>query len=163
MDKESFLFNDKLENVNSKFVKNGWVTIYDSSSDNNDSSLIYCCLIDKQKKEESFENHSWHLHIGSEGKPSIWGDNTYTTNAEEGIEPFLVHREFSLTDRYDSYFEVSEEFILYFNLYEKGDNKENRKYYFVDDIGNLDEVLIIEPKKIRLKLKYLKEYITPVG
>lgn len=160
MNKETFLFDDKLEDVNSKFTKNGWVTIYGSSSDSTESSLIYCSLIDKQKKEEAFKNHSWHLHVGSEGKPSVWGDNTYTTNAEEGIEPFLVQRNFSLADRYESYFDVSEEFVLYFNLYEKGENKENRKFYFVDDIGNLDEVLIIEPKRIRVKLKYLKEYIT---
>ncbi|TAJ09057.1 hypothetical protein DMA11_20815 [Marinilabiliaceae bacterium JC017] len=160
MKKESFLFEDKLKDINSKFTKDGWVTIYDSSSNENESSLIYCCLVDKDKKEESEKNNSWHFHIGSEGKPSVWGDNSYTSNAETGIEPFLVQRNFSLSDRYESFFDVSEEFILYFNLYEKGDNKQNRKYYYIDDLGNLDEVLIFEPKRIRVKLKYLKEYIT---
>jgi hypothetical protein len=160
MNKDSFLFEDKFKDINSKFTKNGWVTIYDSSSNSKESSLIYCCLIDKEKKEEAFKNHSWHLHIGSEGKPSVWGDYTYTTNAEEGIEPFLVQRNFSLADGYEGFFDISEEFVLYFNLYEKGESKESRKFYYIDELGNLDEVLIFEPKKIRVKLKYLKEYIT---
>ncbi|TAJ10440.1 hypothetical protein DMA11_19035 [Marinilabiliaceae bacterium JC017] len=160
MNKESFLFKDKLEDIDARFVKNGWVTIYESSSDSKDSALIYCCLIDKSKREEALKNHSWHLHIGSEGRPSIWGDNTYTANAEEGIEPFLVQRSFNLAEGYESFFDVSEEFVFYFNLYEKAESKQSRKYYYVDELGNLDEVLIFEPNKIRIKLKYLIEYIT---
>lgn len=160
MNKETLLFEDKLKDISSKFTKNGWITIYQSNSKNEESSLIYCCLIDKQKRKEDSENHSWYLHIGSEGKPSIWGDNTYTTNAEKGIEPFLVQRNFNLSDGPQSYFDITEEFVLYFNLYEKGENKENRKFYYVDELGDLDEVIIFEPKLIRVKLKYLKEYIT---
>ncbi|TVZ47450.1 hypothetical protein [Olleya sp. Hel_I_94] len=160
MNKETLLFEDKLKDISSKFTKNGWITIYQSNSKNEESSLIYCCLIDRQKRKEDSENHSWYLHIGSEGKPSIWGDNTYTTNAEKGIEPFLVQRNFNLSDGPQSYFDITEEFVLYFNLYEKGENKENRKFYYVDELGDLDEVIIFEPKLIRVKLKYLKEYIT---
>lgn len=50
--------------------------------------------------------------------------------------------------------------MLYFKLYEKLETKQNRKYYFIDDLGESDEVIIVEPKKIKIKLKYLKEYLS---
>jgi hypothetical protein len=98
--------------------------------------------------------------MGSEGKPSVNGDNTYKTNDEEGLEPFLLYKIFSLQDSSIKYIDVAEEFVLYFRLYEKGNDKQNRTFYYVSDYGELDEVLIIEPKFIKVKIKYLREYIT---
>ncbi len=101
--------------------------------------------------------------MGNEGKPTIYGDNTYKSNDREGIEPFIFYRSFPLLEKDETYFDVSEEFVFYFNLYEKAENKQNRKYYYTDEVGNLDEVIIIEPKSIKIRLKYLKEYITIRG
>jgi hypothetical protein len=98
--------------------------------------------------------------MGSEGKPSVYGDNTYKTNDEEGLEPFLFYKSFSLQETSIKYIDVAEEFVLYFRLYEKGNNKQNRTFYYVSDYGELDEVIIIEPKLIKIKIKYLREYIT---
>lgn len=161
MEKEYFLLADKIKEIENRFIHNGWLLAYESSSKSeNDQSGIYCCLIDQKLREVYNVNHSWPLTIGSEGKPSVYGDNTYKTYDNEGIEPFLFSRSFTFVDGYDSYFDVSEEFILYFKLYEKVENKQKRKYYFIDEVGNLDEVIIIEPQSIKVKLKYIKEYIT---
>lgn len=162
MEKDYFLLEDKKREIESNFlIKNGWLKIYEEGSkDFDDSAGIYCCLISSDKLDEYNEDHSWPLLMGSEGKPSVYGDNTYKTNDEEGLEPFLFYKSFSLQEASIKYIDVAEEFILYFRLYEKGNDKQNRTFYYVNDYGELDEVLTIEPKLIKVKIKYLREYIT---
>lgn len=168
MDKETFLLRDRIKQIEASFIKDGWVTIYDGyDSCKDDQTLIYCCLVDSTRIKKYKLDSDWVIQIGSEGKPSIFESykngksvTTYETFSDKGIEPFLFSKHISFNGGYDSYVDISEEFVLYFRLYEKLENKQNRKYYFIDELGELDEVIIVEPKKIRVKLKYLKEYIS---
>ncbi|MBD0350793.1 MAG: hypothetical protein ICV65_06540, partial [Flavisolibacter sp.] len=168
MDKDTFLLRDRIKQIESSFIKDGWVTIYDGyDSNKDDQTLIFCCLVDSVRIKKYRLDSDWVIQIGSEGKPSIFESykngkpvTTYQTFSDKGIEPFLFSKHFNFNDGYDSYVDISEEFILYFRLYEKVQDKQNRKFYFIDELGELDEVIIIEPKKIRVKLKYLKEYIS---
>lgn len=162
MEKNYFLLEDKKKEIESKFlIKNGWLKIYEDDSKNfDDTAGVYCCLISNDKVEKYSEDYNWPLSLGREGKPSVYGDNTYKTNNEEGLEPFLFYKSFSLQETSIKYIDVAEEFVLYFRLYEKGNDKQNRTFYYVSDYGELDEVLIIEPKLIKVKIKYLREYIT---
>jgi hypothetical protein len=162
MEKDYFLLEDKKKEIESKFsIKNGWLKIYENDIKNfDDSTEIYCCLISNDKVEKYSKDYNWPLSMGSEGKPSVYGDNTYKFNNEEGLEPFLLYKSFSLQDSSIKYIDVAEEFVLYFRLYEKGNDKQNRTFYYINDYGELDEVLIIEPQLIKLKIKYLREYIT---
>jgi hypothetical protein len=162
MEKNYFLLEDKKKEIESKFlIKNGWLKIYEDDSKNfDDTAGVYCCLISNDKVEKYSEDYNWPLSLGREGKPSVYGDNTYKTNDEEGLEPFLFYKSFSLQETSIKYIDVAEEFVLYFRLYEKGNDKQNRTFYYVSDYGELDEVLIIEPKLIKVKIKYLREYIT---
>lgn len=162
MEKEYFLLEDKVEEIKSKFlIKNGWLKIYENDSKTlDDTSGIYCCLVSNDKLEKYTKDYSWPLSKGSEGKPSVYGDNTYKTYDEDGLEPFLFYKYFSFQETKEKYIDVAEEFVLYYRLYEKGINKQNRTFYYVSDYGELDEVLIIEPDLIKVKIKYLKEYIT---
>lgn len=167
-DRDTFLIKDRIYQIESSFIKNGWVTVYDNNNLNDiDETLIYCCIVDSKRIKTYMLDSNWEIHPGSEGKPSIIGTYkngkeqlTYQTYSEKGIEPFIFSRNFSFGSEHDSYLDVSEEFILYFNLYEKGSDKKNRKFYFIDEVGDLDEVIIIEPHTIKIKLKYLKEYIS---
>lgn len=162
MKKNYFLFQDKKKEIESKFlIKNGWLKIYENDYENfNDSSRIYCCLISNDIVEKYSKDYNWPLSMGNEGKPSVYGDYTYKSNNEEGIEPFLFYKSFLLQETSLEYIDVAEEFALYFRLYEKGNNKQNRTFYYVNEYGELDEVLTIEPKLIKVKIKYLREYIT---
>lgn len=162
MEKEYFLLKDKIEGIKSKFlIKNGWLKIYENDWKNiDDTSLLYCCLVSNEKIIKYSEDDRWPLTMGSEGKPSVYGDNTYKTYDEEGLEPFLFCKYFSFKETDEKYIDIAEEFVLYFRLYEEGNNKQNRTFYYVSDYGELDEVLIIEPDMIKIKIKYLKEYIT---
>ena len=161
MDKNTFLLEDKIKQIELNFIDKGWVVAYENNSTSlKDYSGIYSYLIKSSYRQKSEVSYSWELNMGREGKPSVWGDKTYESNEYKEIEPFLFYRTFPLLENYGSYFDISEEFILYFNLYEKVEDKQNRKYYFIDEMGDLDEVIIVKPKSIKLKLKYIKEYIT---
>lgn len=161
MEEDYFLLKDKIKEIESRFVKNGWINVYESSSiDFDDSSVLYPCLVTQEYLSNNPDSYSWPMRIGCEGKPTIYGDYTYKSNGDENIEPFIFYRSFPLLETKDVYFDISEEFILYYNLYEIAESRQKRKYYFIDEVGTLDEVIIIEPKLIKVKLKYLKEYIT---
>ncbi len=161
MEKPYFLFEDKIKEIKSNFSKNGWLKIYENTSKSvNDSSVIYCSLVSNNQLETYKKDYNWPLSMGSEGKPSVYGDNTYKTYDKEGLEPFLFYKHFSLPETSASYIDIAEEFVLYFRLYEKGNSKQSRTFFYIDDYGELDEVIIIEPNFIKIKIKYLKEYIS---
>ncbi|HIC8925963.1 hypothetical protein CMT72_18055 [Elizabethkingia anophelis] len=165
MELNTFLLKEQIKNIDQGFKqKNGWIKIYESThfnDENNDESYgIFCSLIKKQFIVNYNSNYQWPVLKGSEGKANIYGGNSYKTYDNEEIEPFLFYKSFSIGNKKVKYIDVSEEFILYFKLYEEITDKQNRKYYFVNDYGELDEVLIIEPNLVKVKLKYLKEYFT---
>ena len=167
MEKQKILFEDKIAQIKASFIDKGWVTIYQRYSTDEEQYFIYSCIVDKSKIQEYKNTRDWMIRPSSEGKPSIFttyrGEKPttkYQTYAEKGIEPFMFSRRFSYSDGTDRYIDISEEFVLYFNLYEKGSNKQNRKYYFIDEIGDLEEVIVIEENSIKIKLKFLLEYIS---
>lgn len=109
MEKNDFLLKDKVKQIESNFlIKNGWLKIYEYDSKGcDDSSDIYCCLISNDKVEKYSKDYSWPLCRGSEGKPSVYGDNTYQSNGEDGLEPFLFYKTFSLKEEEVRYIEVA--------------------------------------------------------
>jgi len=155
MELDYFLIKERIKQLETTFIKDGWLTIYESSEDD----LIYCCLVHNSKIEEYKSNTDWVIRPYYEGKPAVFGDGTYKTYSEDGYEPFIFIKHFNFNNGGEKYIDISEEFVLYFKLYERAENKQNRKYYFIDKLGDLDEVINVEPKRIRIKLKYLKEYI----
>ncbi len=161
MNKETFLLSDRIKEIKSSFIKDGWVTIYENlHEDKNDESLIFCCLVSSKEIKSYRTNNEWEIVCGSEGKPTVWGNGKYQTFERKGIEPFLFFKRFCANDIEESYVDISEEFVLYFKLYETGQNKQNRKFYFINEVNDLDEVIRVEPNRIKVKVKYLKEYIS---
>lgn len=168
MNKETFLLDNRIKEIKTLFIKDGWVTIFEKDPFNETCrTLIFCCLVDSKRLKNYQEHTDWVIGPEREGKPAIItyfrkgkSINTYETYSDKGFEPFIFAKNFSFDGGYDSYVDISEEFILYFKLYEKGNNKQNRKFYFIDEAGDLDEVITIDPNKIKVKLKYLKEYIS---
>lgn len=155
MELDYFLIKERIKQLETTFIKDGWLTIYESSEDD----IIYCCLVHNSKIDEYKSNIDWEISLYYRGNPAVWDSETYNIDSEDGYEPFIFIKQFDFTDGSEEYIDISEEFVLYFNLYEKAENKQNRKYYFIDELGELDEVINVDPKRIKIKLKYLKEYI----
>jgi len=162
MDKDYFLMQDRIKQIETSFIEDGWITIYESTEDD----VVYCYLVDNSKIDVCKSKTSWDIMPSNEGKPSIItstykgeSKTTYQSYADEGFEPFIFKKDFYFHTGNEQYVDISEEFVLYFNLYEQVESKQKRTYFFIDELGDLNEVIRIEPKKIKIKLKYLKEYI----
>jgi hypothetical protein len=111
------------------------------------------------------KDRDWGIHHGREGKPSIITTfrkgkeiTRYRPFRDKGLEPFIFYKSF--THNGERYIDISEDFLNYFKLYERITDKQNRTYYFIDDGGDLHEVLKIVPNKVQVKHKYLMEYLT---
>ena len=71
-----------------------------------------------------------------------------------GTEPLVIGRRFSGVE--ENYVEISEEFRLFHNLYH---DKETDKYIKIDDAGNKNEVVIIKPNEVQIRLKEIRQYL----
>jgi hypothetical protein len=167
MTKDSFLFIDKIELIKRNFISNGWLTIHEVINSADDESIIYCGLVKEHEIALYRTHHDWEIDPGVEGKPSVYTSQQdgfwtyeYQSYADDSLEPFIFSKRFLFDGGDDSYVDVSEDFILYFKLYEKGTDKRNRKFHFIDELGQLDEVIVITEGRVKIKLRYLKEYIT---
>jgi hypothetical protein len=117
-------------------------------------------LIPSSDAKEALNDPTWDLSIGSgfpcvgyhyENGQEVW---SYYRFSDRDVEPLVFWRNFHNIK--DAYWEISEEFRHYFNLYE---DKKNNKFLFIDDNGDEQEVVIIEKDNIRIRSKYLKEFL----
>lgn len=164
MHNDNFLLTKRIEDIHNHFTDKGWVTLYHRPNPEL-KDLIFCCLVKDNYTDEYLSDRNWKIEPGREGKPAVIGTfdgdeelETYYTHDDEYLEPFIFYRSFTHLDTY--YLDLSEEFILYWRLYEEGPNKQHRIFTFFDDYGEKEEVVIIEPGCIRVKHKFLLEYIS---
>ena len=150
--------------VDKKFIDSGWVEVYRSDYGAQVDIGIYCCLVYPQNLDKYLRNNDWGVNWGSEGHPSIItsyknGDSVteYFRFADKGLEPLIFPKRFSHTK--ERYVDISIEFINYFKLYEKAESKQSRIYYFIDDLGDMDEAIKVTERQVFFKLKYILEYL----
>ena len=71
-----------------------------------------------------------------------------------GIEPLIIDREFYGIR--PNHKEISEEFRLFHRLYH--DRKDDH-YYKINDAGNEELVAIVEPQRVRIRLKEIRQFL----
>ena len=71
-DVDFVLLKDKIRDINASFIKEGWITLYDSNDTNDTETLVYCCLVSTRKLKSYMTNRDWHIGSGIEGKPSVF-------------------------------------------------------------------------------------------
>ena len=79
-----------------------------------------------------------------------WGveENMY------GSEPLVIGRQFSKMK--EDYFEISEEFRLFHDLYH---DKETNTYIKIDDAGNEEIVAVVTPNEVQIRLKEIRQFL----
>jgi len=136
------------------------VNVYLSDRDDSHDYLVYCALIPTDHIERSLSHTDWDFFIGSGMPGAVPGQEsdseaTYLRiGNEEGIEPLVIVRNFH--DIRENYNEICEEFRLFHNLYH--DRKTNQ-YIKIDDIGNEHVVAKVEPKRIEIRIKEIRQYL----
>ncbi|MDR4498912.1 MAG: hypothetical protein MRK02_13495 [Candidatus Scalindua sp.] len=138
-----------------------WITVYKSRRVGDDDITIFSGLVPVESIPKSLESESWDISIGQSGPGFV----TYYNHGEERteyqrnlndflIEPIVIFREFH--GMKNDYIEIQEEFRLFHNLY--ADPKRNILVKIHDD-GNEEDAVIIEPKKVEIKTKFVRQYI----
>jgi hypothetical protein len=102
MESDHFNFKDRIKEIETSFVKDGWVTVFENSENTNQNQyMIFCCLVTEQRIKSYRETTGWVIDPGHEGKPSIIGSfddgemaNAYHQFADDGIEPLIFLRVF---------------------------------------------------------------------
>ena len=139
-EKESMQFKDWI-----KFIKEEknctWIELYKSIKDENNTLVIYSCLLKREYVNESLKHYSWDYH-----SVDIFGS--------KNIIPLLIKRHFCGLK--PDYWEIKEDIILFFNLFE---DKQNNKFIYIDDNGDEEEVIVILENEVKIKNSFLKEYL----
>ncbi|WP_414846725.1 hypothetical protein [Chryseobacterium sp. IT-36CA2] len=165
MEEDLFSLNEQHNLINKRFIKDGWITVYCGHNEGEGvDSCIYSLLVKPEYLSKYMENRNWGIHCGSEGHPSIithYKDGSSITEyyrfAEEGMEPFVFPKWFS--HNRERYVDVSQEFVNYFNLYEKSSSKQIRSYFYIDDLGDEEEAISVKEREVKIKLKFVAEYL----
>lgn len=159
-------FADLKREINNLFVNDGWVTVQRScySAASGESDGIYCALVKNNAVSDAMKSHRWNLYRGS-GRPgfsfSFSGGRQkaiYQRHSDKKYETFIHWRcDFGNEDGYP---EISEEFRLYYNLFERIVSPTERQYYHIHDSGDRELVASIEMSTVKVLLRYLRDYIS---
>lgn len=150
-----------LDDIKKAILPSEMLTVYLSKHTENENIGIYCALIPNEQIEHSLSHSSWELSKG-EGLPTAvkfrqGGEKCVTYlrfGDDSGIEPFILDRNFNGI-RQDCR-EIIEEFRLFHNLYH---DRNTDHYIKFDDAGKEHIVAIIEPDRIQVRLKEIKQFL----
>jgi len=137
------------------------VTVYLSGRGSTHNRGIYCALIPSDRIDRALDNNSWDLSHGDGLPGAIRYHEGGETRVEylrygrdDGVEPLVLDREFYGIR--DDYKELSEEFRFFHNLYH---DRKNEHYIKVDNDGNEHLIAVVEPKRIQIRLKEIRQFL----
>lgn len=156
---------DWVKNIEGDLGKTEWVTVFALSGfhEDVDRGTYFSALIANDKIGGVLKKHDWDLRIsgGLPGFCTHYVDGKSITEyyrfSDEGIEPLVYWRTFS--GKKESYYEISEEFRLYFNLFEKLLDRGEKVFIYTNDDGDEDDVVKVGKESVSIKLKYIKEFL----
>jgi hypothetical protein len=161
-DRERLSQAEFLKWVSQDFQATELIPVYWHTPYSRSSIAVHCALIPCDKVDQVLQAPTWDLRYndGAPGSMEYWehGEKKIVTYLRYGnddrLEPLVIHRNFN--GICEDYAEVSEEFRLFHNLCH--DRKTN-KYTKIDDAGNETEVIVIEPDKVRIRLKEIRQFL----
>lgn len=163
MSEKDLQFGDWRKEIENNLGKAEWITVASRSSAHKDIDQggFYSAFISNKLNGKAIESYQWDLTIDG-GFPSLISHYKngkerieYQRYPDKGIEPIVYWRSFYGIR--EDYYEISEEFRLYFNLFE---DYKNNKFIYIDANGDEDDVIRIYKDKVEIKLKYLKEFLS---
>jgi len=163
MGKKDLTLTDFINLIENDLGKSEWITVFEISDTDSENPSYFSAVIANSKVKDAEKKHEWDIRIG-DGRPGFISyykngkpKTDYYRFSSKGIEPFIHYRTFS--GKKVRVLEVSEEFRLYFNLFEKNLPNGNKALIFINDEGDEDQAVIIGENKVSVKLKYIKEYL----
>jgi hypothetical protein len=153
-------FEEEFARIKNKLGCEEWVDAFLHSEKEGVSEDIYCVLIDADKKEEMLNDPSWAFQMG-DGLPEFVirynnGEKKteYYRYSSDSIQPLAILRRFHGIR--DDYWEISEEFRHYFNLFE---DRKNERFFEIDNNGDEIDVVRMNAGNIKIKLNYIRDFL----
>lgn len=156
---EVLMFKDLRGYIEKKLGTEQWITVYENAEGEKEDAFFHCALLPEDKVADALKKYEWDDQIGN-GMPghTYYGATKETKyfrfGDDDGIEPLVIHRFFNGIR--EKYFEISEEFRHYHNLYE---DKKTGNFFNFDNNGDEEEVIKIEKNKAQIKLKLIKQFL----
>ena len=166
-DRKQLMQTDTLNWLSRNMSSTEMITVYLRDLEN-EYNAIFCALIQFDQVEQSLSDPvNWDLRFGesmpadSGSGPPGAGQFTYLRRyCGDGIEPLIIDRKFNESQtncgQRKNYSEISEEFRLFHNLYH---DRETDKYIKIDDEGNEEVVAIVEPNRIQISLRAIRQFL----
>jgi len=139
-EKESMQFKDWISVITENNVGT-WIELYKEIKDDSNNLVCYSSLLKKEYVKASLKDYTWDFHITDRF-------------GSENIIPLLIKRHFYGIK--PDYWEITDDMILFFNLFE---DKQNKKFSYIDDNGDEEDVIIISDNEVKIKNLFLKEYL----
>ncbi|MBP9781073.1 hypothetical protein KBC89_00265 [Candidatus Woesebacteria bacterium] len=163
---DDLLLTNFRKNVESSLGKEEWISVIEFFNEGKeiDSGAYFSALIPDNQVERILEKYEWDLRIGY-GRPGFC--STYESGEEkteyyryykDGIEPLVYWRTFSGPTK--SYVEISEEFRLFFDLFEQVNSDGSITFISINDDGEEDDVARVNGNNAKIKLRYIKDYLS---
>ena len=150
--------DDFIDFVKNKLGESIWVPLYKNlnKEDKSEDGSLFSCLIPPEDTSEAMKKYGWDLSRG-DGGPSIvtCGDNIWYESTTTTLLPLVIYRSFHGTRK--PYWEILQELVLYFNLY---NDKPNSKYIVDDDNGVEIEVIKYSDNEILIRKSFLTAFMS---
>lgn len=132
-----------------------WISLLFLNDNLEDRKSYYSAIIDNEKIPEIMNNYSWDVSLWY-WKPWFifyWNWKTeYKWIWADWIDYLVYYRIWSWKD--DRIFEISQEFILYYDLYYR-----ESSYIKINNDWEEEIIIKISNNKVEAKLKYIKEFL----
>lgn len=151
-------FSDWIEFIENTLGSTEWVTVFSRNEILGvDQGAIFSALAHETYIEKALDHYTWDCRIDQSYPFNHRGSNKDIEPLD--IEPFIFWRTFSRIK--EDYYEISEEFRHYFNLFEEdGKTKKDKRFINIDDNGDEIEVVRMSEYEVQVKLKYIKKYLS---
>jgi hypothetical protein len=160
-------FKDWQDKIAGQLGRNGeWISVFalDNVFSDVERGCFFCVLMDNSLIADALKKHSWEIHGIGAAQPGLieyWEGGKkirtrYVKNSDDGIENIVQWRTFPGIE--ERYFEIAEDFRLFYNLYQK-----DKQFFHFDDNGDKHLVAEIGTDEVKIKVQYLKKYISVRG
>lgn len=137
-----------------------WTPLYQSAGWEETGTALFSCLLDPDSIADSLGSFGWDIQPG-DGGPGFsqeYGNSEtitrYHRSSELANEVIVLVRSFQ--GGRDSYFEISEELRLLFNLYE---DRVTGKFFEIESDGREIEVIRTSSERVEIRTSFLRRYL----
>lgn len=156
------VMEDLVKYITEKHGEETWVPLYKMvrKSDESEDGSYFCALVSKEATAKAMERSAWDLMVRGGGPTFIISyedgepTSTYHEREDDDFRRLIIGRDFH--GRKNDYFEISEEFRLFHNLYYC---KKTSNYITFDESGDEVEVIKLNEEEIFVRKRYLKSFM----